>query len=209
MSISGVNNNILYQSSPYTFSTSGINPLGSVTPSQDGDGDHGQESSGLSSASSSPAASVSISSMSQIYSKLQQLQTQNPAQYNQLLTGISSQLSVAAQNSTGPESSFLSSLSKRFSQAANGNLQALQPIHPTVHHGHHENKTGRVYRQQSGFLTGQPILAPFQSAIQAGQSSVSSASSSSLQQVLAGIYNQLNNAFNSSSSISQSGAASS
>jgi hypothetical protein len=79
------------------------------------------------STSSDSGASVSISSGGQMMSKLQQLQSQDPAKFKQLMTDVSNQLQSAASNSTGADQKFLSSMANKFAQAANGDLSALQP----------------------------------------------------------------------------------
>src|SRR5579871_3656177 len=79
-----------------------------------------------------PATAVAISRTAQFYSELQLLQSQNPEQYKQVLTGIADTLNGAIRNATGTEQQLLSQLADRFKQAANGDLSALQPSSPPV-----------------------------------------------------------------------------
>ena len=74
--------------------------------------------------------------------QLQQLQSQNPTQFKQLVSNIANQLQAASQQATGNQATFLSNLASKFQTAAQtGNLASLQP----GGHGHHTQGT---YNQQ-------------------------------------------------------------
>lgn len=95
-----------------------------ITQAGDTDGDN--DGSGSSNASGS-AASVSFSGPAKMFSQLQQLQRDNPADFQQLMSGIASQLQQAAKQATGSDQQFLTALADRFQQAAGGDLAALNP----------------------------------------------------------------------------------
>lgn len=79
-----------------------------------------------------PAVDVTISRAAQFYSELQMLQSQNPGQYQQVLTGIVSILNAAIPRATRTEKQLLTQLASKFQQAAKGNLAVLQPSPPPV-----------------------------------------------------------------------------
>lgn len=84
-------------------------------------------------------ASTTISPFAQLLSNLQQLQTQNPTSFTQVVSQIASQLQSAAQQATGNQSTVLSNLASQFQNVANtGDLSQLQTHH---HHGHHGGGT--------------------------------------------------------------------
>jgi hypothetical protein len=85
------------------------------------------DSDGDSDGSVGPASSTHISQQAQLLSKLQQLEQSNPTEYKQLLTNAANQLTTAAQSATGQDQQFLTSLASKFTQAANGDLSALEP----------------------------------------------------------------------------------
>ena len=60
------------------------------------------------SGASQPAATLGISPAGDFLSKLQQLQSSNPAQFKQTMTDISNQLTSAAGNATGQQAQMLS-----------------------------------------------------------------------------------------------------
>jgi hypothetical protein len=51
---------------------------------------------------------------------LQQLQTHNPAEFQQVVSQIASQLQSAAKPTQGQQSNFLSNLATKFQNVANG-----------------------------------------------------------------------------------------
>src|ERR1700683_4273940 len=59
-------------------------------------------------------SSASISGPGQLLSDLQQLHTQNPTAFQQVVTQIVSQLQAAAQQAEGPQSTFQSNLAAKF-----------------------------------------------------------------------------------------------
>jgi hypothetical protein len=81
-------------------------------------------------------SSATISGPGQLLSNLQQLQAQNPTNFQQVVSQIASQLQAAAQQAQGPQSDFLSNLAAKFqSVAGGGSLSQLQPQqHPHPNH---------------------------------------------------------------------------
>jgi hypothetical protein len=78
--------------------------------------------------SSSSGDSVQISGPAQLYSQLQQLQSQNPTSFKQVTSEIASQLQAASAQATGGEAGFLANLASKFQTAANtGSASPLQP----------------------------------------------------------------------------------
>jgi hypothetical protein len=71
--------------------------------------------------------SAGISGPGQLHSNLQQLQTQNPAKFQEIVSHIGNQLQNAAHQAQGPQSGFLSNLAARFKSVADGgSLSQLQ-----------------------------------------------------------------------------------
>lgn len=93
--------------------------------------------------------SAQISGPGQLFSQLQQLQSQDPTKLTQLLTTIAGQLQNAASQSTGNQANFLANLANNFQTAATtGNLSSLLP-----HHAHHAQQPGGTYNQQGQLAT--------------------------------------------------------
>src|ERR1700692_1322089 len=82
----------------------GSTPLGGLTG--------GQAAGGAS------QRSATIYGPGQLLSNLQQLETQNPAEFKQIVSQIASQLQTAAQQTQGPQSSFLTNLADKFGSVA-------------------------------------------------------------------------------------------
>jgi hypothetical protein len=75
-------------------------------------------------------SSASISGLGQLFSNLQQLETQNPTQFTQMVSQIASDLQTASQTQTGTASQFLSQLANTLQEAATtGNMPQLQHHH--------------------------------------------------------------------------------
>jgi hypothetical protein len=109
------------------------------------------------SSSSSPVSTAAqqtdasgLSPTASFLSELQQLQTQSPTQFNQLMTAISSNLNQAAQTAAGSgnstKASQLNTLATQFQNAANGGQvptpQDLQQAGLTGQHHHHGGHHG-------------------------------------------------------------------
>ena len=133
----------------------------------------------LGSGAASIGDSAQISAPAQLYAELQQLQTQNPAEFNQVVTNIANQLQTAAQQAGNtPQGQFLSNLASQFQNVANGgDLSQLQPK-PQGHHHHH------TY-DQNGQL---------QSSSASAASQTTSNGSASLQQLFTSIQNEVTQA---------------
>ena len=94
--------------------------------------------SSLTGGASSPAdtpSTATISGPGQLLSNLQQLQAQDPARFQQVTSQIATQLQTAAQQTQGPQSNFLSTLSSKFQNISSGG--SLSQLVPGQHHHHH------------------------------------------------------------------------
>ena len=76
------------------------------------------------------AATTSVSKQARFLNKLKQLQQSDPAKFKQVLTDVATALQAAAKTATGAQQQNLTALAAKFTQAANGNLSALQPPQP-------------------------------------------------------------------------------
>ncbi|HEV3439584.1 MAG TPA: hypothetical protein VG122_19625 [Gemmata sp.] len=93
-------------------------------------------------------SSANISGLGQLFSNLQQLVTQNPTQFTQVVSQIASELQSASQTQTGTTSQFLSQLANTLQEAATtGDMPQLQQHH------HHALQT------QSYNSGGQPVTS--------------------------------------------------
>ena len=72
------------------------------------------------------SSTVQISPASQFLSKMQQMQVNSPSEFTKLMTTAATQLEQAAQTATGPQATFLTSMSTNFQKAANGDLSGFQ-----------------------------------------------------------------------------------
>jgi hypothetical protein len=127
--------------------------------------------------------SASISGPGQLLSNLQQLQTQDPTKFQQVVSDIASQLQAASQQSQGPQSDFLANLASKFQNVANGG--SLSQLQPQGHHHHHH---GQQAYSQSSQSQSQGVAGLAQS------SSSQSSSGSSLQQLFASISSEVTQA---------------
>ncbi|HLJ93761.1 MAG TPA: hypothetical protein VKU02_11285 [Gemmataceae bacterium] len=85
------------------------------------------------------SSSASISGVGQLLGSLQQLQAQNPSQFQQVVAQIANQLQTAAQQQGQTrEGQFLSNLASKFENVANGGSLSQLESH---HHGHHAHQT--------------------------------------------------------------------
>jgi hypothetical protein len=135
----------------------------------------GEGAGGLSGGEGGGGDSASFSGIGQLLSALQQLQTQNPSQFTQVVSQISSQLQDAAQQQgQTSQGSALSNLATEFqSVASNGDLSQLH-----LHH-HASNGGGSTYGSN-----GQP-------------SGSGSSSYSDLQQLFADLAGEVNSSLSS------------
>ncbi|MBN9118979.1 MAG: hypothetical protein J0I06_07435 [Planctomycetes bacterium] len=132
MNVSGVGAD--YTSLAITIQQSGLaQGVGVVATGNDPDGDGDVHSVG------SPAGdSARISGPGQLFSQLQQLQSQDPTKFKQVTADIATQLQTAAQQATGHQATFLTNLADKFQTASTtGDVSALRP----PHHGHHAHAT--------------------------------------------------------------------
>ncbi len=132
-------------------SSEGLNTASSVYPAQQTQGINGLSAlSGLAGAQTGSGVAqspVKISGPGQLLSNLQQLQTQNPAKFQQVVSQIASQLQTAAKQTQGPQSTFLASLAAQFQSVANGG--SLSQLQPQQHHRHHHHAQ-QAYSQNAG-----------------------------------------------------------
>jgi hypothetical protein len=129
---------------------------------------------GGASAPGSTSSSAIISGPGQLLSNLQELQTQDPTKFQQVTSQIAGQLQTAAQQTQGPQSTFLSNLATKFENVANGgSLSQLQ----SGHHHHHHHQTQQA-DSQGGPSQAQGIAALLQTG---DNQSSSGATSSALQ----------------------------
>ena len=130
-------------------------------------------------------SSATISGPGQLLSDLQQLQTQDPTQFTQLVSQIASQLQTAAQQTQGQQSDFLSNLASKFQSVANGgSLSQLQPQQSGGHHHHHVQQAySQNSQDQSQGVSG--LAQPSDSQ---------SSSNSVLQQLFTSISNEVSQA---------------
>ena len=120
------------------------------------------------------------------------MQTQNPAQFQQVVTQIASQLQTAAQQAGSdqtPQGQFLSALAQKFQNVANGG--SLSQLQPSQSHHHHHHKGQQAYAQ-NGQNADQGL-----SGLTQQSSSSSSSSSPNLQQLFATISNEVSQALTS------------
>jgi hypothetical protein len=130
----------------------------------------GEGAGGLSGGEGGGADSVSISGIGQLLGALQQLQTQSPNQFTQVVSQISNQLQTAAQQQgQTSQASALSDLANQFQNVAStGDLSQLHL------HRHTQNNPSSTYGST-------------------GQSPASNSSgNSNLQQLFANIANEVN-----------------
>ena len=111
-------------------STQGVTGVQSLQGSQTGV--RPLDSDGDSDGSVGPAATTRISRQSKLFSQLQQLETQDPAKFKQVLTDVANQLTTAAKSATGTDQKVLTNLADKFTKAAAGDLSALQPPSQTA-----------------------------------------------------------------------------
>jgi hypothetical protein len=156
----------------------------------------------LTGSTSTGSSSATISGPGQLYSELQQLQSQNPTQFKQVVTEIASQLSQAASadGSTG-QGNFLSTLAQKFQNVADGgSLSQLAP--PSGGSGH---KHAKAYADNSQSSSNSSELTALLSQLSDSQSSSSSSSSSTsssgtnLQQLFQSIQNEVSQALSAQS----------
>ena len=115
--------------SAVSFSSSASQGLQRAGPAGDGDG------------------GSRISHGAKLLGKLQQLQSEDPAKFKQLMSEAATQLQKAASNASGPEAEKLTDLASRFEKAAGGDLSALQP---PARSSRGSNPARAAYQQNSG-----------------------------------------------------------
>jgi hypothetical protein len=135
---------------------------------------------------SSSSDSASISSIGQLFSQLQSLQTSNPTQFKQLMTNAANQLQAAATQAgaSTPEGQALTSMSQKFQDVANGgSLSELQQGHHGHHHHHGSVGTQGTY-DQSGQVSGSQSTSASTGSTSSTVAQVMQSVFSSLEQAL-------------------------
>jgi hypothetical protein len=115
--------------------------------------------------------STSISGLGQLLGSLQQLQTQNPQQFTQIVSQLANELKSAAQEASGGASQLLSTLANSFHQAS-----AIGSLPQSPH---------RTTETQGYKSTGQPVSSSAVSGTAAG-------AGTNLQQLFAKLASQVN-----------------
>jgi hypothetical protein len=141
---------------------------------------------GASGVSSTSQSSATISGPGQLMSDLQQLQAQNPTQFQQVVSNVATQLQTASQQVQGPQSSLFSSLASKFQNIADGG--SLSQLQPQQHHHHHHAQ--QAYSDNSPSPS-QGIAALIQPV--SGQSS----NGTTVQQLFSSISNEVSQALGS------------
>jgi hypothetical protein len=140
-----------------------------------------------------------ISGAGQLFSKLQQLQQQDPTKFKQVLTQIASELQTAAQQQgQGNQAQFLTQLANKFQTAAQtGDLTPLQPQQGVqgAHHGHH-HRAQQAYGQNQQNPQ-QLLVNSLQSASQQSASGQQTASNTDLHKLFSDIVSQVSAALGS------------
>jgi hypothetical protein len=136
---------------------------------------------GASGSVSSPAeigltqTSASVSSLGQLFSSLNQLETRNPAAFKALASQLASELQSAAQQQTGNTSQILTNLSNAFQEAATTGKM------PQLHHHHHKSQA------DSYNSSGQPVSSEAEVGLTSSNSSIQQLFTTLTQQVIAAL----------------------
>ncbi len=156
-------------------------------------GNQASQTSGTSSSASTGGLSsggdtASISQAGQLLSQLQDLQTSDPTKFTQLMTQEASKLQAAATQAgiNTPQGQILSSMAQKFQSVANGG--SLSQLAPVAHHDHHHHHISAGASSAQGTYN------------QNGQTSTATSAgsaSSSVQQILQGIFSDLQQAVQS------------
>jgi hypothetical protein len=135
-----------------------INPVSSLFPSilqpNSTNSTNHSSSSSVSSAAQQTDAS-GLSPTASFLNELQQLQIQSPAQFTQLMTSISGNLTQAAQTASSSgntsQATLLKNLATQFQNAANGGqVPTAQQLQQAGLTGHHHHGGGHHHAGQSG-----------------------------------------------------------
>lgn len=138
------------------------------------------------------AAVPNMSGPSKLMSKLAQLKAADPAKFQSVVSDMAQKLKDAAAQASGPQASFLTNLSNKLSDIANGgDISELKPQGAGAtgaadgtqgaHHGHHRHHAG-------------------------GAGAAGSSDENTLRSTLDSVFGELDAALNGSSSTSSSSA---
>ncbi len=148
---------------------------------------------------------ASLSQAGQFLSKLDSLAQTDPTKFKALTSQISTELSTAAQQATGPEQQFLQNLSGQFKTASEtGSAAALQPSQLTAqgqqpqgaqhHHHHHHGGGGYSSSDQSSSSSSTDLSSLFGTTSSTGSTATSAGSTDPMQTVMQQIYQQVQQA---------------
>jgi hypothetical protein len=185
------------------FSLGATQPVSSIQSLLDNLGTTQGTTSASDMSSTGPAASTHISKQSQLLSKLQQLQQQDPAKYTQVVTDIANKLQAAAQSATGDQKTFLTNLAAKFQNAENGDLSGFQPPAQSA------NGTAALYQTAAAQTAqGSTPTSTTQGSTHGHHHHHHEGSQSGGQQALSGIFAELNSALGITTPSTSSASAS-
>jgi hypothetical protein len=85
----------------------------------------------------SPPATMDVSPMAQMLSKLDSLSKSDPDKFKEVTAQIAAKLEEAAKSATGRDAEFLSQMARQFSAASEaGDVAALEPPDSATHQGY-------------------------------------------------------------------------
>jgi hypothetical protein len=143
---------------------------------------------------------ANLSQAGQFFAKLDSLAQSSPAQFKQLTAQISSELTTAAQQTTGPAQQFLQNLANNFQTASQtGSTASLQPpqqatgtqTQGTSEHHHHHHGGGGYSSQSSDTSSLLSALTGTSASSSSTAAASTSSSASSIQSVFQNIYQQV------------------
>jgi hypothetical protein len=143
---------------------------------------------------------ANLSQAGQFFAKLDSLAQSSPAQFKQLTAQISSELTTAAQQTTGPAQQFLQNLANNFQTASQtGSTASLQPpqqatgtqTQGTSEHHHHHHGGGGYSSQSSDTSSLLSALTGTGASSSSTAAASTSSSASSIQSVFQNIYQQV------------------
>ena len=144
---------------------------------------------------------ANLSQAGQFFAKLDSLAQSSPAQFKQLTAQISSELTTAAQQTTGPAQQFLQNLANNFQTASQtGSTASLQPPQQATgtqaqgtseHHHHHHHGGGGYSSQSSDTSSLLSALTGTGASSSSTAAASTSSSASSIQSVFQNIFQQV------------------
>ena len=145
-----------------------------------------------------PNGTAELSQAGQFFSKLESLAQTDPTQFKQLTAQISSELSAAAQQATGPAQQFLQNLANNFQTASQtGNTASLQPAQQAAtpahaaggHHHHHGGGGGRYSSSEQQTTDPNDLLSALSTSTSASANAATG--TTGMQSLFQNIYQQV------------------